>query len=78
MFNVRIKINTIENVKEFVKIMTKQSFEADLIGDRYIVDAKSIMGIFSLDLTSPKELHIQTSDEDAFNKFKEEIKKFIV
>ena len=78
MFNIRIKINTIENVKEFVKIMTKQPFEADLIGDRYIVDAKSIMGIFSLDLTTPKELHIQTSDEGSFNKFKEEINKFIV
>lgn len=78
MFSVNVSLNSIDKVKEFVNIMTKQIFDVDLVSDRYVIDAKSIMGIFSLDLSTPKELIVHTDDGTAFATLKEEIKKFIV
>lgn len=46
----QVKLNSIVDVKEFVNIVNKYDFDVDLISGRYVVDAKSIMGIFSLDL----------------------------
>jgi phosphotransferase system HPr-like phosphotransfer protein len=60
----KVLIGTIDSVKKFVNITTKQSFDIDLVSGRYVIDAKSIMGIFSLDLTKPIELRIQ-EDADA-------------
>lgn len=78
MFSVNVNLNSIDKVKEFVNIMTNQIFDVDLVSDRYVIDAKSIMGIFSLDLSTPKELVVHTDDGTAFATLKEEIKKFIV
>ena len=47
----KIKLDTIEKVKKFTGIIYKFENEIDLISNRYIVNAKSIMGVFSLDLT---------------------------
>lgn len=78
MFTTVISLNSIEKVKGFVNIMTKQIFDADLVSSRYVIDAKSIMGIFSLDLSKPIELRVHTEDGTAFDAFKEAIKDYIV
>ena len=68
-----IILNSINDVKEFVSIVTRYEFDIDLISGRYIVDAKSIMGIFSLDLLSPITVVAHT---DYAEDFFEKIEKF--
>lgn len=51
-----IKLSTIEDIRKFVEIVTRQDYDIDLSSGRYVVDAKSIMGIFSLDLMNKIEL----------------------
>ena len=62
MKSFNVKISSIGDVKNFVNIVSKYDFDIDLISDRYVVDAKSIMGIFSLDLLSPITLTAHTDD----------------
>ena len=63
MKNVTIKLETINDVKNFVSAVTTFECDFDIVADRYVVDAKSIMGIFSLDLSKPLALYINTDDE---------------
>ena len=62
MISVQISLNSIDKVKSFVKEITKYDFDFDLISGRYVIDAKSIMGIFSLDLSKPIDLNIHAED----------------
>ena len=55
MKKMKISLGSIEDVKEFVALTNSYSFDSDLVSGRYAVDAKSIMGIFSLDLAKPLE-----------------------
>lgn len=55
MKKMKISLSSIEDVKEFVALTNSYSFDSDLVSGRYAVDAKSIMGIFSLDLAKPLE-----------------------
>ncbi|EOS59715.1 MULTISPECIES: HPr family phosphocarrier protein [unclassified Anaerotruncus] len=57
-----IKLDTINDVKNFVNIVSKYDFDMDLMSGRYAVDAKSIMGIFSLDLAKPIKMEIYSDD----------------
>ncbi|MBC8585750.1 HPr family phosphocarrier protein [Youxingia wuxianensis] len=75
MKTVNMKLETINDVKEFVNTVSRYDFDVDLISGRYAVDAKSIMGIFSLDLSKPIKVEIHSDDCD---KFMDEIKKFVV
>lgn len=59
-----IQLSSIQDVREFVDIVTKHDMEIDLTSGRYIVDAKSIMGIFSLDLMKPIGMQIHSDDCD--------------
>ena len=61
-----IRLSTIEDVRKFVNAATACEFEVDLASGRYIVDAKSIMGIFSLDLLSPIRMTVHSDDCQAF------------
>ncbi len=61
----QIKLNTINEVKEFVNIVLQCPYDVDLVSGRYIIDAKSLMGIFSLDLTRPIDLEADIDAEDA-------------
>lgn len=70
-----IMLSTINDVKDFVTTVSKCDFDVDLISGRYAVDAKSIMGIFSLDLSKPIELEAQT---DNVAEFMAKIEKYIV
>lgn len=66
MATVKISLNTIDKVKAFVNEISKFDTDFDLVSGRYVIDAKSIMGIFSLDLSKPIDLSIHDSaDIDA-------------
>lgn len=58
MKTVSISLNSIDKVKAFVNDISKYDFDFDLVSGRYVIDAKSIMGIFSLDLSKPINLNI--------------------
>ena len=62
MKTVQISLNSIDKVKSFVNDITKFDYDFDLVSGRYVIDAKSIMGIFSLDLSKPIELNIHAED----------------
>ena len=63
MQKVQISLNSIDKVKTFVNTISQYDFDFDLISVRYVIDAKSIMGIFSLDLSKPIDLTIYTDDD---------------
>ena len=75
MKTTTIMLNTINDVKLFVNTVAKYDFDVDLVSGRYAIDAKSIMGIFSLDLSKQIQLEAHSDDCEAFF---EEIKDFIV
>ena len=58
MKTVQISLNSIDKVKSFVNEITKFDYDFDLVSGRYVIDAKSIMGIFSLDLSQPLDMII--------------------
>ena len=62
MQSVKVSINTVDKVKSFVNDITKFEYDFDLVSGRYIVNAKSIMGILSLDIRKPICLNIHTDD----------------
>ena len=62
MKTVQISLNSIDKVKSFVNTINMMDCDFDLISGRYVIDAKSIMGIFSLDLSKPIDLTIHTDD----------------
>ena len=62
MKTVSISLNSIDKVKSFVNEITKFDNDFDLVSGRYVIDAKSIMGIFSLDLSKPIELNIHANE----------------
>ena len=66
MKSVNIKLSLAENVKSFVNIVNRYPYDVDLRAGRHVVDAKSILGIFSLDLSKPIDLniHAENSVED--------------
>ena len=64
MKTVKISLNSIDKVKSFVNDISKFNFDFDLVSGRYVIDAKSIMGIFSLDLSKPIELNIHAEGEN--------------
>ena len=72
---LNVLFKSINDVKDFVNIVNKYDFDVDLASGRYVVDAKSIMGIFSLDLSKPIKVEVHT---DNCGKFCEEIKNFTV
>jgi len=75
MKTVNIKLSLAENVKNFVNIVNKYPYEIDLRSGRHVIDAKSILGIFSLDLSKPVIVEIYNDDCDDFL---EDIKSFII
>jgi len=76
MAEVNISLNTIERVKGFVNAISSIDGDFDLSSDRYVVDAKSIMGIFSLDLS--KVLRLTVRDDSLIDTAKDKLKDYIV
>ena len=75
MKTVKIRLSTIADVRNFVNLVAAYDGEIDLISGRYVVDAKSIMGIFSLDLMNPITL---TAYGDHSEKILPSLKNYIV
>ena len=76
MYKTTILLNTVDKIKDFVKITTRYACEFDLVSGRYIVDGKSIMGIFALDSSRPLELRILSDDDRVLTNIREEISRF--
>ena len=75
MKTVKISLNSIDKVKAFVNDVTKFNTDFDLVSGRYVIDAKSIMGIFSLELDKPIEVEL---DDHNAEKLLGELQRFIV
>lgn len=75
-----IKLTLAENVKQFVNLLIKYDFSMDLHSGRHVVDAKSILGIFSLDLSKPITLEIDDEgvDEEKLARLLKDIEPFLV
>ena len=76
MKTVQISLNSIDKVKSFVNLIAKFDLDFDLVYGRYVIDAKSIMGIFSLDLSKPIDLNIH-ADDAAVDDILESIKPYL-
>lgn len=72
----RVQLNTIDRVKRFVKICDNYEEDIDLGSGRYVIDAKSIMGIFSFDLTKPLNIRIHSNNDDVVRRFNEEMSEY--
>ncbi len=69
MQELQVSLNTIDKVKSFVDKISEMNGEFNLVAGRYVIDAKSIMGIFSLDISKPLLLQVQNiEDQDVFDK----------
>lgn len=66
MQTFNLLLSSINDVKDFVNIVSKYDFDVDLTSGRYVVDAKSIMGIFSLDLSRPIKVEVHDDNCEAF------------
>lgn len=75
MIEFDIMLTDLESVKKFVQLSANQDFDVDVSSGKYIVNAKSLMGIFSLDLT--KALHV-TAYCDSTHSFAQEVKPYII
>ena len=76
MRTVLVNINSIEKVKSFVNTVSSFDAEFDLISGRFVIDAKSIMGIFSLDLSKPINLNIHA--EGNLSSVMEALKPYVI
>ena len=76
MKTVQISLNSIDKVKAFVNDITRFDNDFDLVSGRYVIDAKSIMGIFSLDLSKPIDLSIHA--EENLNEILDVLKPYLI
>lgn len=77
MRTLLINLGTVDKVKKFVNIVSKYEYDFDLVSGRYVIDAKSIMGIFSIDLSKNITLNIHAEDKNLDNIMKE-LDSFVV
>ena len=77
MKKVQVSLNSIDKVKSFVRTIDEFENDFDLISGRYVIDAKSMLGIFSLDLSKPIELAIH-ADADALDSILPVLEPYIV
>ncbi len=77
MKTVKVSLNSIDKVKTFVNDINRFDFDFDLVSGRYVIDAKSIMGIFSLDLSKPIDLNIH-ADGSGLTEVMEVITPYLV
>ena len=78
MTNTLIRLASFEDVKKFVSITNRYGFKINLISDKYTIDAKSIMGVFSLDLSRPLTMQIEEETDPEYPEFMEEAQPYFV
>lgn len=72
-----VQLASINDVKSFVNSACLQPFDVDIVSGRYVIDAKSIMGIFSVDLSKPIRVEVHGTDEDGMT-FYNSVKDFVI
>jgi len=77
MKTFKVQLLSINDVKEFTNFACQQPFDIDVVSGRYIIDAKSIMGIFSIDLSRPINVNVH-GDEGQRDAFYVLVKRFVV
>ncbi|HAZ90445.1 MAG TPA: PTS sugar transporter [Eubacterium sp.] len=78
MKTVSISLNSIDKVKSFVNDLQKFDVDFDLVSGRYVIDAKSIMGIFSLDLSKNIDLNIHSESDEETNAILSVLNQYVV
>lgn len=76
ILKVYIKLNSVQDVIDFVNIVSKKDFDIDILQDRYILNAKSLLALFSLDLSREVEVILNTYTEDSIKCLKD-IRKYL-
>lgn len=76
MYTTKIHLSNIDEVKKFVSFVSSFPFEVNLCTDKYKIDAKSIMGVFSLDLSEPITVEVDKCNEEEKKLFAQKIKEF--
>ena len=77
MNGAKIKLKY-EDLKEFIQITTSFESNIDMIKDRYVIDAKSLLGVLSLDFTQPTTVVIHSVNEDEIVRFYDVMKRFAI
>ena len=77
MNGIKIKLKY-EDLKEFIKITTSFESNIDMIKDRYVIDAKSLLGVLSLDFTQSTMVVIHSVTEDEIVRFYDAMKRFAI
>lgn len=72
-----LNLNTLDKVKEFTNEVNKFNSDVDIIRDRYIIDGKSILGIYTIDLTKPVTVKINSNDKAEIVRFNEKMEQFL-
>lgn len=78
MDDLMISINTVEKVKSFVAKIATVSCDVDIMVGRYVIDAKSILGIFSVDISKPLQLRIHATTETEYKDAYWKIQEFVL
>ena len=73
-FVTKVKFETFEKVNQFIRVITNFESDVDLVSGRYVINAKSAMGVYSLDLTKELELNIYEKVEGETEKLVQELK----
>lgn len=73
-----IELDTIDGAKQLNAIALSYEEDIDIIKGRYVIDAKSILGIFSLDISKPVKIKIHSDDLSILDKFYQDIKDFVL
>ena len=76
MYTTKLHLSNIDEVKKFVSFVSSFPFEVNLCTDKYKIDAKSIMGVFSLDLSEPITVEVDECNEEEKELFAQKIKEF--
>ena len=77
MYTTQIMLSGVEAVKNFVTLTNQYDFPINLATEKYTIDAKSIMGVFSLDLSKPLTLQIESKNSDRVDEFIQKIQQFV-
>lgn len=73
MRRMRIKLNTLNDANSFVKAIDKYDYDVDAVCGRYVIDAKSIMGLLSLGIPKEIDVVLHTNNRDVISKFEDDI-----
>lgn len=73
---IRVLLNDFSRIKKFSSEVCKFESDIDLVKDRYVIDAKSTMGIFTLDLSAPVTVVIHSDNEEEIKRFNEAMEEF--